>query len=235
MATNTASMTVCKTSWAAVVKGPTQKKKFNAASLEFVPRKKAEQKFKFNAEASEFVLPEPLMNASAPEFVPPVRSLNANVTTTQPVPPQHKLLHKASEMQKILLECFTDNESSDSDEDEPHSTMQMRKPPTRNSNIAVRPFRPPPGLAPPDVGLNPLAAAFEPPTCLANGPKMHSAPACTSVVNFAGFYSEDEDDESPVSTPRDYSKMDKNSVHDSTSAGESSDSETESWSGPYSP
>merc|ERR1719387_553634 len=136
----TASATVSKTLWADVVKGPTQKKnKFNAASPEFVPRKKAEQKFNFNAEAPEFLVPEPTMNASAPEFVPPVSS-NLNASTSEFIPPQHKLLNKAAEMQKMLLECYTDDESSDSDEEKLRSTMQKRKQLAKNSNIAILPF-----------------------------------------------------------------------------------------------
>merc|ERR1719498_1751455 len=132
------------------------------------------------------------MSASAPEFVPPV-SFSLNTFASEFIPPEHKLMNKAAEMQKLLLECYTDDESSDSDEDKPLSATQKRKQGTKNNSVAVRPFRPPPGLAPPDAGLNPFAAAFDPSNCNANEQKSQ-AHAFTSVINFSGFLSEDEDE-----------------------------------------
>jgi hypothetical protein len=229
------STTISKTSWADVVKGkeggvcPTeQKKKFNAKAAEFVPRKKAAcapGTFKFNAGAPEFSAPQLELNPLAQEFVPPV-SQGFNPASNEFIPPEHKLMNKATEMQRLLLECYTDDEFSTDDEvssdDEP-PTMQKRKPMTKKENTAVLPFRPPPGLAPPAAALNPHVPAFDPSTCVVPS-------AGTNAINFAGFFSDDEED-----TPRVFSKMDNISVHDSTSAGESSDSDTESWSGPHSP
>jgi len=255
------STMVCQTSWADVVKGkegiaspPAQKKKkFNAAASEFVPKKKAvnasctQQKFSFNAEAPEFSVPELKMNALAPEFVPPVTQ-----GAKELIPVQHTLLSKAAEMQKVLLECYTDDDSSD--DEVPAPVVQKRKPASKRGCGPVLPFRAPPGLAPPAVTLNPLAVEFDPPvvtlnplavefdpsTAFSTDGKIGSAAAAfTNAINLEGFYSEDEDhvsdNESIVSTPREFSKMDQISLHDSTSAGESSDSETESWSGPHSP
>jgi len=250
---------VSNKSWSDIVKGkenirPTvqKKKKFNPAVAEFVPRKKAisvplpptEEKFEFNAEAPEFSVPELKMNALAQEFVPPV-SQGLNPLTKEFIPPQHKLLNKAAEMQKLLLECYTDDD--DSSDDEPEApVVQKRTQATAKPGTAVLPFRPPPGLPPPDAALNPLAKAFDPSQCFANGKTHSPAPALqnawiatgirvSNAINISGFYSEDEDDESIVSTPRELSKLDQISIHDSTSAGESSDSETESWSGLHSP
>jgi len=236
MTSTMVSDVVCKNSWADIVKGkevsalPTKlKKKFNAAASEFVPRKKAgnmpsaEQKL-FN------------FNTAAPEFVPPVTE-GFNPSAKEFFPTQHKLLSKAAEMQKLLLECYTDDDDTSDDEPRclPASKVQKRKQATKRSTGTVVPFRAPPGLAPPDASLNPFAEAFDPSTCFADGKIAIPAPAIANAINIAGFYSDDEDDESPMSTPRGFSKMDQISAHDSTSAGESSDSETESWSGPHSP
>jgi len=201
----------------------------------------AKDKFNLNAEAPEFSVPEVKMNALAKEFVPPatqglnaeshafsVPELKMNALAKEFIPPQHKLLRKAADMQKLLLECYTDDDSSD---DEPAIHVAQRRQQVKSSG-PVLPFRPPPGLAPPGKALNPFAEAFDG----FPGAKITSAaPACMSAINLSGFYSEDDDDESLVSTPREPSKMDQISVQDSTSAGESSDSETESWSGPHSP
>jgi len=243
-------------SWAEVVKGkenstcPTTevgmkktKKKFNAASAEFVPRTKAtsgtkatsdtEEKFSFNAEAPEFSLPlgELKMNASAREFVPPAAQ-GLNPFTKEFVPPEHKLLTKAAQMQKLLLECYTDDDASSDDEpDEPARPVVQKPQPARKiGRFTVVPFRAPPGLAPPGAALNPLAEAFDPSRCCANGKIGSPAPAFTSAINLTAFDSEDEDadDESISSTPRDLLKLELTSVHGSTSAGESSDSEPES-------
>jgi hypothetical protein len=236
MSSTIASDVVCKNSWADIVKGkevsafPTkQKKKFNATASEFVPRKKAANTP--SAEQKQFNF-----STEAPEFVPPVTE-GLSPSTKEFFPTQHRLLNKAAEMQKLLLECYTDDDDTSDDEPRclPASKVQKRKQATMRSTGIVVPFRPPPGLAPPDASLNPFAEAFDPSTCFADGKIANPAPALTNAINIAGFYSEDEDDESPVSTPRGFSKMDQTSAHDSTSAGESSDSETESWSGPHSP
>jgi len=237
------STAVCKNSWADVVKGmegPTkQKKKFSAKAAEFVPRKKvastavAEPQCNLNPEAPEFYVPELTMNPLAVEFVPPATQ-GLNPTTKEFFPTEHKLLNKAAEMQKLLLECYTDDE--DSSDDEPQRPVVTQKRNQVMDSAIVRPFRPPPGLAPPKLNaeLNAFAKAFDPAACLAPGKIGKPAPTLTSAINFAGFCSEDEDEE-VVSKPWEFSKMEEASLHDSTSAGESSDSETESWSGPHSP
>jgi len=45
--------------------------------------------------------------------------------------------------------------------------VQKRKPAMQRENPAVLPFRPPPGLAPPEAALNPFAEVFDPSTCFA--------------------------------------------------------------------
>jgi len=238
------STEIFKDSWADIVKGTAsidrtqKKKKFNPAAADFVPRKKASEasrkqhEFNFNVNAPEFSIPDLKMNASAKEFVLPMTpSLNAS--TKEFIPAGHKLLNKAADMQRLLLECYTDDEDSSGDEN-PVPLAQKSERAKKEDYGTVLPFRPPPGLTPPesDVALNPFAAAFHPVTCFADGKNRGPALAFTSPINLGGFLSEDESDESPMSTPRELSKM---SIQDSTSAGESSDSETESWSGSHSP
>lgn len=234
------SIEISENSWADIVKGAKgfaqKKKKFNPTVAEFVPRKKAsdaprtKQDFNFNVDAPEFSISELKMNALAKEFVPSMTP-GLNPSTKEFVPPEHKLINKAADMQRLLLDCYTDDDDS-SDEEMPVSLEQKSKQTNKKETGIVLPFRPPPGLAPPDAALNPFAPAFDPSTCVADGKICSPAPAFTSPINLGGFYSEDEADESPMSTPRSLSKT---SIQDSTSAGESSDSETESWSGPHSP
>merc|ERR1719265_2103339 len=139
----------------------------------------------------------------------------------QLMPTEHKLLNKAAEMQQLLLECYTDDEDSSDDEPRCVAVTQKQNLVTKKGITTVRPFRPPPGLASPDAALNPFAEAFVPPKI---------------AINFAGFFSEDEkSDDEFASYPCRFSKIDQASLHDSTSAGESSDSDTESWSGSHSP
>jgi len=214
-----------------------KKKKFNAKVPEFVPKKKAanaptiKHQFSFNPEAPEFSAPELKMNPLAEEFAPPVTQ-GLKPAMKEFVPTGHKLMSKAAEMQRLLLECYTDDETTDDEPQCPPSApvMQKLKQATKRGTTMVVPFRPPPGLAPPEASLNPFAEAFDPSTCFADGKVCSPAPALTSAINFAGFFSEDED-EVLVSKPVELSKVDQASIHDSTSAGESSDSDTESWSG----
>jgi len=299
----TSAKIVHQSSWADIVKGKT---------LSAFP---AAQEFKFNTEAPEFAINELKMNALAQEFVPPpTESLEPSAKTV--IPSEHKLLHKASEMQRLLLECYTDDDESSDDEVQcqPSAAVLQKGNKVRKSvTPVIAPFRPPPGLSPPEVAsLNPFADVFDPSGDFPGGKLTDSPPvvafaalahaalnpsakefapaavqkrkwgdvefkygsainfegfssdssddesiACTprkscakqfapevvhmyqwrdvacklSAINFVGLSSDSEDDESPVSTPRN-SKADL--LQDSTSAGESSDSEAESWSGLHS-
>merc|ERR1719345_546043 len=98
------SANVCKGTWSDIVKG-----KVHDASPTAQMLKLEEEAPQFKASAKAFVprrkrlaIKEVTMSASAQEFVPPpTQSLSP--TAKEFTPPGHKLLHRASEMQKLLL------------------------------------------------------------------------------------------------------------------------------------
>merc|ERR1719345_522779 len=236
------SANVCKGTWSDIVKG-----KVHDASPTAQMLKLEEEAPQFKASAKAFVprrkrlaINEPKMNASAQEFVPsPTQSLSPSAKEF--TPPEHKLLNKAAEMQRLLLECYTDDDSSDGEAQPP--VVQKRKLVRKKAPPTIAPFRAPPGLSPPkDASLNPYAEVFDPPAAFVlNSSAKEFAPAAPHVhqsdvechtINFAGFCSDSSDDESPVSTPRNFAKSSllQDDLAFSTSAGESSESEAESWS-----
>jgi len=187
-------MNSAKICWADIVTG-----KVRSASP-------AAQEFKFNSEAPEFAINELKMNASAQEFVPPPAQ-SFSPSAKEFFPPEHKLLHRATEMQRLLLECYTDDDDSSDDEvrcQPPAAMPQKRKQVRKRLTPAVAHFRPPPGLSPPeDVSLNSLAHAALNPSAKEFAPVAVHVPewrdvACkyASAINFGGICSDSSDDES---------------------------------------
>lgn len=230
-------------SWADIVKG-----KADVA----IP---AAQEPKLSSDAPEFVMPEFTFNASAQEFK--IDSLNPSAKDFDPS--EADLLRRAAEMQRVLLGCYSDEDDSSDDEawhQPPPTTAQKCKKAVVRRVPAAAAVRPPPGLEGlADTQLNPFVKAFVPLAvsvishtnvinldCYSSddeSPQSFSLRTAASAKRTAARAAKmqslllecfsDDDDSTDDESPR--SVASKGSLRqDSTSAGESSDSETESLS-----
>lgn len=201
------STKVCAPSWADVVKG-----KADVAAP-------AVKEFQFSTDAADFAMPEFKFDSSAVEFAPPNPSLNASAKEFDP-----SLLQRAAKVQSLLLSCYSDDDDDSTEDEAPRTMQKCTQGVVRRLSLSVRSkktvvpavaaVRPPPGLEglADTPWLNPFAKVFDP-----------VAARAAEVQNLLlACYSDDDDSSDDEFLPSKVAPL------QDTSAGETSDSDTES-------